>query len=139
MKVYLKQVDRYALVAKGESNHWVSIDDEVDGWIPSASSPMELMLMSIAACSAMDVISILEKRRSNFTDLAIEVNGVRRDEYPRIYTAIHLKYIVSGSGIKSKDIERAIKLSEDKYCSAIGMVKDTAKMSSEYVIEEIEN
>ncbi len=139
MKVYLKQVDRFALVARGESNHRVSIDDEVGDWVPSASSPMELMLMSIAACSAMDVISILEKRRSNFTDLAIEVDGVRRDEYPRIFTAIHLKYIVSGSGIKSKDVERAIKLSEDKYCSAIGMVKNTAEMSSEYVIEEIEN
>ena len=137
MKVYLKQVEKYALVAKGESNHWVSIDDDVDGRVPSASSPMELMLMSIAACSAMDVISILEKRRSTFTNLAIEVNGDRRDEYPRIYTAIHLKYIVSGSGIKSKDVERAIKLSEDKYCSAIGMIKDTAKMSSEYVIEEV--
>ena len=137
MKVYLKQVEKYALVAKGESNHWVSIDDDVDGRVPSASSPMELMLMSIAACSAMDVISILEKRRSTFTNLAIEVNGDRRDEYPRICTAIHLKYIVSGSGIKSKDVERAIKLSEDKYCSAIGMIKDTAKMSSEYVIEEV--
>ena len=137
MKVYLKQVEKYALVAKGESNHWVSIDDDVDGRVPSASSPMELMLMSIAACSAMDVISILEKRRSTFTNLAIEVNGDRRDEYPRIYTAIHLKYIVSGSGIKSKDVERAIKLSEDKDCSAIGMIKDTAKMSSEYVIDEV--
>ncbi len=139
MKVYLKQVDRFALVAKGESNHWVSIDDDVDGWAASASSPMEMMLMSITSCSAMDVISILEKRRVNFTDLVIEVDGDRREEYPRIYTAIHLKYIVSGRGIKSKDVERAIKLSEEKYCSAIGMVKDTAKMSSEYVIEEIEN
>ena len=136
MKVYLKQVDRYALVARGESNHWVSIDDEVGDWIPSASSPMELMLMSIAACSAMDVISILEKRRSNFTDLVIEVNGDRRDEYPRIYTSIHLKYIVSGKGVKAKDVERAINLSEDKYCSAIGMVKDTTKISSEFVIKE---
>ena len=139
MKVYLKQVDRYALVAKGESNHWVSIDDEVGDWTASASSPMELMLMSIAACSAMDVISILEKRRSTFTNLVIEVDGVKRDEHPRIYTSIHLKYIVSGMGVKPKDVERAIKLSEEKYCSAIGMVKDTAKMSSEYLIEEIEN
>ena len=139
MKVYLKQVDRYALVAKGESNHWVSIDDEVGDWTASASSPMELMLMSIAACSAMDVISILEKRRSTFTNLVIEVDGVKRDEHPRIYTSIHLKYIVSGRGVKPKDVERAIKLSEEKYCSAIGMVKDTAKMSSEYLIEEIEN
>ena len=139
MKVYLKQVEGLTLAAKGESNHWVSIDDAADGRAASAASPMELMLISIAACSAMDVISILEKRRSTFTNLVIEVNADRREEHPRIFTAIHLKYIVSGSGVKPKDVERAIKLSEEKYCSAIGMVRDTAKMSSEYVIEETEN
>jgi len=136
MKVYLKQIDKHALVAKGESNHWVTIDDKPDSGHGAGSSPMELMLMSIAACTAMDVISILKKRRANLSDLEIEVNGERRDEHPRIYTDIHIKYLLTGEGLKVKDVERAISLSEEKYCSAIGMVKNTASISSEYQIIE---
>ncbi len=136
MKVYLKQIDKHSLVAKGESNHWVTIDDKPDSGHDAGSSPMELMLISIAACTAMDVISILNKRRANLYDLEIEVDGDRRDEHPRIYTDIHIKYLLTGKGLKVKDVERAISLSEEKYCSAIGMVKNTANISSEYQIIE---
>jgi len=138
MKVYLKQVDNLSLAARAESNHWLAIDGRVeDGGNGAATGPMELMLMSVASCSAMDVISILKKRRVVNFLLEIEVEGKRRDEHPRIYTNIHLKYIVTGKDIKDKDVARAIRLSEDKYCSAMAMVKDTAKMSSEYVINNL--
>ena len=136
MKVYLKQIDKHSLVAKGESNHWVTIDDKPDSGYGAGSSPMELMLMSIAACTAMDVISILKKRRANLSNLDIEVDGDRRDEHPRIYTEIHIKYILTGRDLKVKDVERAISLSEEKYCSAIAMVKNSANISSEYQITE---
>ena len=138
MKVYLRQVDNLSLAARAESNHWLAIDGRVeDGGNGAATGPMELMLMSVASCSAMDVISILKKRRVVNFLLEIEVEGERRDEHPRIYTNIHLKYIVTGKDIKEKDVARAIRLSEDKYCSAMAMVKDTAKMSSEYVINNL--
>ena len=138
MKVYLRQVDNLSLAARAESNHWLAIDERVeDGGNGAATGPMELMLMSVASCSAMDVISILKKRRVVNFLLEIEVEGERRDEHPRIYTNIHLKYIVTGKDIKEKDVARAIRLSEDKYCSAMAMVKDTAKMSSEYVINNL--
>lgn len=136
MKIYLKQIDKHSLVAKGESNHWVTIDDKPDAGHGAGSSPMELMLMSIASCTAMDVISILKKRRANLYDLEIEIDGDRREEHPRFYTDIHIKYLLTGKGLKVKDVERAIKLSEEKYCSAIGMVKNTANISSEYQIKE---
>ena len=136
MKIYLKQIDKHSLVAKGESNHWVTIDDKPDSGHGAGSSPMELMLMSIASCTAMDVISILKKRRANLYDLEIEIDGERRDEHPRFYTNIHIKYLLTGKGLKVKDVERAINLSEEKYCSAIGMVKNTANISSEYQIIE---
>ena len=136
MKVYLKQIHKHSLVAKGESNHWVTIDDKPDFGHGAGSSPMELMLISIAACTAMDIIAILKKRRANLSDLEIEIDGERRDEHPRIYTDIHIKYLLTGKGLKVKDVERAISLSEEKYCSAIGMVKNTAKISSEYQIIE---
>jgi len=138
MKVYLKQIDNFSLVARAESNHWLSIDEKVeDGGNGAATSPMELMLMSVASCSAMDVISILKKRRVENLQLEIEVEVERRDEHPRIYTNIHLTYIVTGKDIKEKDVARAIQLSEDKYCSAIAMVKNTAKMTSEYVLKNL--
>ena len=137
MKVYLKQIDKFSLAAKGESNHLITIDERIeDGGNGSATGPMELFLISVASCSAMDVISILKKRRVENLQLEIEVEGKRREEYPRIYTDIHLKYIVSGKDIREKDVERAIKLSEDKYCSAIAMVKNSAKMSSEYIVKD---
>jgi len=138
MKVYLKQIDNLSLVARAESNHWVSIDEKVDdGGNGAATGPMELMLMSLAGCSAMDVISILKKRRVENLRLEIDVKAERREEYPRIFTNIHLKYIVTGKDIKEKDVARAIQLSEDKYCSAIAMVKNTAEMSSEFVINNL--
>ena len=136
MKVYLKQIDKHSLVAKGESNHWVAIDDKLEFGHGAGSSPMELMLISIAACTAMDVISILKKRRAKLSDLELEVDGNRRDEHPRIYTDIHIKYLLTGKDLKKKDVERAITLSGEKYCSAIGMVKNTATISSEYEIRE---
>lgn len=136
MKVYLKQIDNFSLAAKGESNHLIAIDERIeDGGNGSATGPMELLLISVASCSAMDVISILKKRRVEDLQLEIEVEGKRREEYPRIYTEIHLKYIVTGKDIREKDVARAIQLSEDKYCSAIAMVKNSAKMSSEYVVK----
>jgi len=136
MKIYLKQIDKHSLVARGESNHWVTIDDKPDAGHGAGSSPMELMLMSIASCTAMDVISILKKRRAKLYDLEIEIDGERRDEHPRFYTDIHIKYLLRGKGLKVKDVERAINLSEEKYCSAIGMVKNTTNISSEYQITE---
>lgn len=84
----------------------------------------------------MDVISILKKRRAKLYDLEIEIDGERRDEHPRFYTDIHIKYLLTGKGLKVKDVERAINLSEEKYCSAIGMVKNTTNISSEYQITE---
>ena len=136
MKVYLKQIDNFSLAAKGESNHLIVIDERVeDGGNGSATGPMELLLISVASCSAMDVISILKKRRVEELKLEIEVEAKRREEYPRIFTDIHLKYTVSGKDIREKDVARAIRLSEEKYCSAIAMVKNTAKMSSEYVLK----
>ena len=136
MKVYLKQIDNFSLAAKGESNHLIVIDERVeDGGNGSATGPMELLLISVASCSAMDVISILKKRRVEELKLEIEVEAKRREEYPRIFTDIHLKYTVSGKDIREKDVARAIRLSEEKYCSAIAMVKNSAKMSSEYVVK----
>ena len=97
-------------------------------------SPMRMVLMGIAGCSAMDVISILHKKRANVTDFQINITGERADEHPKRFTHIHVEYVVTGQGIKPKAVERAIALSEEKYCSAMASVN--ADISHTYRIIE---
>jgi len=100
--------------------------------------PLEIFLYGLAACTAMDVVSVLEKKRQDFTDLEIEVDATQReDEYPKIYTRIELTYVVTGRGVKPEAVARAIELSEDKYCSVKGMLGPQVEVVTAYrVVEE---
>jgi len=91
-------------------------------------------LASLAGCTGVDVVNILKKKRVNFKDIEIKVSGKRADTHPKVYTDIHVTYLIWGEGIKEKDVEQAIKLSEDKYCSVSAMLKSTAKIHSDYKI-----
>ena len=84
----------------------------------SGPSPMELVLMGVAGCTAIDVITIMQKRRARVTGFQVNISGTRAEEYPRRYTRIHVEYVLHGRGLKTRDVERAIELSETKYCSA---------------------
>ena len=93
-------------------------------------APMELMLISSAACTAIDVLSILKKMRKNVNEFTVEVEGRRRDEIPKIYESINLTYILSGKDISIDDVKKAINLSLSKYCSAtITLERAGAKVS----------
>lgn len=96
--------------------------------------PMQMLLVSLAGCSGVDVVSILRKKRVNFNNLEVKVSGVQAETYPKVYTDIHVTYLIWGEEIKPKDVEQAIQLSEDKYCSVTAMLKSTAKIHSEYQI-----
>ncbi len=99
--------------------------------------PIELVLYGLAGCTAMDVVSILEKKRQDVTGVTVEVQGTRReDEYPKIYTDIHLEYVVTGHGVSAEAVRRAIELSEEKYCSVGGMLVGTVTFSSSFRVEE---
>lgn len=97
-------------------------------------SPMQLLLSAIAGCTGTDIISILQKKRLNPTDLKIMVRARRSEDYPKIWTDIHLTYLVWGEGITPKDMETAIQLSEQKYCSVGIMLGKSANITSEYQI-----
>lgn len=84
--------------------------------------PMELLLVALAGCNAVDVSHILKKKRQEVKDIKIEVVGIRRDEHPRVYEKISIKYKVYGKGVKEKAVEDAIRLSIDKYCSVYAML-----------------
>jgi putative redox protein len=89
----------------------------------SGIRPIELVLHALAGCTAMDVISILEKKRQSITHLEVIARGDQRvDDYPKIYTAVELEYVVTGTGVDPRAVERAIELSEEKYCAVKGML-----------------
>ena len=102
-------------VARAGQGPAVVMDNPEGG---SGASPMELMLMAIAGCTAMDVVSILKKKRMTVSGFKVNISGARADEHPRRYTNIHIEYVVYGRDIKPEGVQRAIELSENKYCSA---------------------
>jgi putative redox protein len=101
-------------------------------------SPMELILVGLAGCTAMDVISILEKKRQDVTDFSVSVHGDRAEEHPRVYTRIYIEYQVTGRGVEQSAVERAVELSEMKYCSASAMLGKTAEISHTIRVLEAE-
>jgi putative redox protein len=106
--------------------------DNPDG--KTGPTPMEMVLMGIAGCTAMDVISIMRKKRANVTGFEVNISGERADDHPRRYTRFIVEYVLEGKGLSSKDVERSIELSVTKYCSAIGSM--SAPVETSYRIVE---
>jgi putative redox protein len=94
--------------------------------------PMQLLLVALAGCTGTDIVSILQKKRAKITDMQVRVRGKRADDYPMIWTEIYVTYLIWGEDIKQKDVEQAIQLSEEKYCSVGLMLEKAAKLTSEY-------
>jgi putative redox protein len=101
----------------------------------TSPNPVEAVLAAIGACSAMDVIEILRKMRQQVTAYRVDVSGERRDEHPRIFTRIEIVHRLRGRGLKPAAIERAIELSDTKYCSVHAMLRATVTIESRYEIE----
>lgn len=101
-------------------------------------SPMESLLMASAACSSIDVEMIMEKMRQKIENIKVEVEGVRAETHPAVFTKIHLHYIVEGN-IKEEKLQEALKLSMEKYCSVSVMLKATADISHTYEIRQIQS
>jgi putative redox protein len=97
-------------------------------------SPMQLLLVALAGCTGVDIVSILQKKRADLTGMQVRVSGKRADKFPMIWTHIHIIYLLWGKRIKHKDVEQAIELSEKKYCSVGIMLGKSAEITSEYHI-----
>ena len=119
MQARIKWVENAAFTAEAGSGHAIVVDGPPDiGGRNLGVRPMELMLMSVGACSAVDVVHILKKGRHAVADVQVEVKGERAETEPKVFTKIHLHFIVSGQGLTDKVVERAVQLSAEKYCSA---------------------
>jgi len=122
----LQWIDGWQFVARSGEGPAVVID----GRKPHAGpSPMDMVLMGVAGCTAVDVILVMEKKRINVTDFQINITGERAEEHPRRYTQIHIEYVLTGTGITERAVARAIELSVTKYCSAIGSLNATVTHS----------
>jgi putative redox protein len=106
------------------------------GGLSSACRPMELILMGLAGCTAMDVVSILMKKRARLTDFSVEVEADRAENHPKVFTDVKLHFVFTGHKLKPAAIERAISLSQDKYCAAIAMLKQNVNITHDYEIIE---
>jgi putative redox protein len=96
--------------------------------------PMQLLLVGLAGCTGIDIVSILQKKKVTPTDFKVKVRGKRADTFPMVYTDIEVEYLLWGDNLKVRDVEQAIKLSEQKYCSVSIMLGKTAKIKSCYKI-----
>ena len=117
------------------SGHALAIDTKGDR--KSAASPLEMLLVSVGACTASDVVSILQKKRQIVTDYRVEVTGTRREEYPRAFIKFDIHHIVYGRNISEQAVAHAIKLSDTKYCSVAATVKPTAEIKTSFEIIEV--
>jgi putative redox protein len=133
----VKQIQGSTFAAKADSNHWVIVDGSAsDGGSDAGSSPKEMLLFALGGCTAMDVVSILKKKRAPLKGLEIRLQGQVRDEHPRVFTSIHIEYVIYGDGINPRDVERAIELSTTKYCSVSAMVSKAATLTHSFRIVE---
>jgi putative redox protein len=105
--------------------------------------PMEMLLLGVAGCTGMDIVSILQKKRLALHDFQVKVRGKRADTYPMVFTDIHVEYLLWGRDLPPQAVEQAIQLSEDKYCCASAMLRASARLDSTYRIyapgERVEN
>ena len=107
---------------------------EADHERGSGTTPLEMLLVAVAGCTAYDVQSILAKKRQDVTDYRVEISGTRREEHPKAFIKLHVKHIVTGRDISEKAVADAIELSETKYCSVGATVKPTAEITTSYEI-----
>ena len=139
MKAIVKQIEGCSFIGKANSNHWVAIDTpkETCG-SDAASSPMELVLLALGGCSGADVVSILDKKKVPLKGFEINIDAERAKSYPMVFTKINLEYVFYGQNIDPRHVERAIALSQEKYCSVSAMLKPSVAITSSYkIIDEI--
>ncbi|MDA8113841.1 MAG: OsmC family protein [Acidithiobacillus sp.] len=129
--------EQMSFVAEADSGHALVMDGSVEiGGRNLGPRPMELLLMGLGGCSSIDVVMILQKSRQDIRDCVVEISARRADQEPKVFTEIHLHFVVSGKVLDPKRVAHAIDLSAEKYCSASIMLGKTAVITHDYEIRE---
>ena len=139
METQIKWVGNAAFIGRASSGHTVIMDGPAEGGGRNLGPrPMEMLILGMGACSTYDVVSILKKSRQDITDCEIKITSKRAESDPKVFTDIQLHFVVSGHNLKQKQVERAIKLSAEKYCSASIMLGATANITHDFEIINVD-
>ncbi len=137
MKARVKWLEEVTFVGESASGHAVVMDGPPEhGGRNIGVRPMEMLLLGMGGCTSFDVISILKKSRQEVVDCEVELEAVRAETEPKVFTQIHVHFIISGKDLSEKHVKRAVELSAEKYCSASIMLGKMAKISHDYEIRE---
>ena len=137
MHATVSLVDGMKFEASADSGHTVIMDAAPDvGGSNQGARPMELILMGLGGCTAIDVVHILRKSRQKVTDCRIELQAERSEEVPKVFTKIHVKFLVSGTELNPAKVKRAVDLSAEKYCSASLMLGKVVDITHDFEIVE---
>lgn len=135
MRAIVKWVGDAAFEATADSGHTILIDGPPDaGGQNRGTRPMEMLLMGLGGCTALDVVYILQRGRHPVTDCQVEVQAERAEKPPKVFTRIHLHYRVSGDDLKDAVVARAVRLSAEKYCSASIMFGQVVELTHDYEV-----
>lgn len=138
MKVDVKWIDGVSFVGESQTGHAVVMDGAPEnGGRNIGMRPMEMLLIGMGGCTSFDVVTILKKSRQKVADCVAEITAERSDEIPKVFTKIHVHFKVTGQDLNAKQVERAVKLSAEKYCSASIMLGKACEITHDYAIEEL--
>ncbi len=139
METQIMWAGNAAFIGRASSGHTIVMDGPAEGGGRNLGPrPMEMLILGMGACSSYDVVSILKKSRQEITDCELKITSQRADSDPKVFTDIQLHFIVSGHNLKEKQVERAIKLSAEKYCSASIMLGATANITHDFEIINVD-
>jgi putative redox protein len=131
MKAQVKWIGEEMFIGTSESGHTIVLDANAGALAPS---PLESVLISLGACSSVDVVSILEKARQTITSSKVEISAQRVDSVPKLFSDIHLHFVIQGEDVGTKHVERAVRLSADKYCSVALMLNKSVNITHDFEI-----
>lgn len=135
MKARVKWIEQVSFLGESESGHAVLMDGPpASGGRNLGPRPMEMLLLGAGGCTSFDVLTILKKSRQSVTDCYVELNAERAETDPKVFTKIHMHFVVTGKDIKPEAVEKAIKLSAEKYCSASIMLGATAAVTHDFEV-----
>jgi len=135
-KAFIKQLQGITFVGKTDSDHWITMDGPKEfGGSDAGIRPKELLLLSLGGCTGSDVASILQKKRVKLDGFEMNIETEVSEDHPQVFTNLHLEYVFYGKDVDEKAVERAIELSQTKYCGVTRMFEKAMKITHSYRIE----
>ena len=137
MNISVNWVDGLLMVGKSDSGHTITMDGPPEsGGENLGVRPMEMLLLGVAGCTMIDVVTTLKKMRQDLSHLETKINAERSTDHPKVFTDIHIQFVVKGKDLDPKKVDKAITLSAEKYCSASIMLGETATITHDFEVVE---